>query len=156
MEVKLRSNDGDTEVVMDLGTAEEYGSDLGVVSSFRAHGHHWDGDHNHDFFASVEGLWLRAGDLLAVRNLVAEWVRRPLSQLAAFELIGDFELARLPDQSLRLRFGSHEDHVPGGKVRVAVSFAGGIFHGELGFVSDLSCMNLFVQELSSALGRLDA
>ncbi len=105
MEVTLRSNRGDDEIVLDLGPAEAYGSEAGAVSSFKIRGQHWDGDHDHELFTSVEGLWLRNEDLTAVRDRVAEWVQQPLDRLATSELVGDFELARLPGQSLRLRFG---------------------------------------------------
>lgn len=154
MEVTLRSNRGDDEIVLDLGPAEAYGSEAGAVSSFKIRGQHWDGDHDHELFTSVEGLWLRNEDLTAVRDRVAEWVQQPLDRLATSELVGDFELARLPGQSLRLRFGPRPDIESGRNAVLTVSFASGTLRGEFHLVTDPSCLGLFAQGLSSALGSL--
>src|ERR1700733_4377304 len=104
MTVTLRSNSGNSELIIDLESKSEYGSESGFDSSINLSSSHWDGEHTFPAGFKVGGIWIRRNDLISVRSLLSEWVGQPLNQLVASELIGEFQLARLPGQSFILKF----------------------------------------------------
>jgi hypothetical protein len=69
----------------------------------------------------------------------------------AEELSGDFRLARLPGQTVSVRFGSRPDTISHLNPVVTVTFSAGALHGEFHFVTDQSCLTLFAQDLSEEL-----
>ena len=154
MSATLRSNDGEGELTIDFGSPEKYAADAGVTASVRIRGRHWDGDHTHDLSASIEGLWLRARDLVELRDAVAAWLARPLNELTTSNLDGQFVLTRLPGQNLVLRFGPRPESMRGHHPEVSVSLAAGPFRGDFHLVTDQSCLVEFRRELSSELAEL--
>jgi hypothetical protein len=99
----------------------------------------------------IQGLWLRVNELSELHDLISRWIRLPLEQLAVSELLGEFELARLPDQTLTLRFGPRDDTISPRNPVVTVKVRAGTLSAELHFATDQSCLALFAQELSNAL-----
>src|SRR5947209_426941 len=108
MPVTLPSNSGEAKFVVELRAPAEYAHDAGFESSITLHGRHWDGDHTFPFFSSIEGLWLRAADIVALRDHIARWIRQPLECLIADDLSSEFQLALLPGQSIRIRLGARD------------------------------------------------
>lgn len=153
MSATLQSNSGESRFAIELGLPAEYAHDPGFESSISFRGEHWDGDHTFPLSSMIEGLWLRTGDLVALLDHIAQWVRQPLDQLMANGLNGAFELARLPGQSVRVRFGSRENTTSDLDPVISVSFSAGALQGEFHFTTDQSCLALFVEELSAQLVR---
>ncbi len=151
MRAELRSNDGESAFALDLEGRSTYATEPGYEAFVQIRGRHWDGDHTHDIDVAIAGMWLRAEDLRELRNGIARWLARPLSELKAELLQGEFQLARLFNQSVRIRFGSRPDVIEGHHVVVTVTFAAGPFSGEYHFLSDQSCLQSFSHELTSAL-----
>ena len=77
-----------------------------------------------------------------------------LDHLIAEDLNGGFELARLPWQSIHIRFGPRSDTVSNLNPVVSITFSAGTLRGEFHFVTDQSCLGLFAQELSIALAEI--
>jgi hypothetical protein len=151
MAATLPSNNGEAQFVVELGAPAEYAHDTGFESSIHIRGRHWDGDHTFPFSTSIEGLWLRAADVVALRDHIARWIGQPLERLIADELSADFQLARLPGQSIRARFGPRDDTISDRHPVFSISFSTGALHGEFHFVTDQSCLALFAEELSTEL-----
>lgn len=151
MAAALPSNNGEAQFVVELGAPAEYAHDSGFDSAIHIRGRHWDGDHTFPFSASIEGLWLRAAGVAALRDHIARWIRQPLERLIVDELNADFQLARLPGQSIRMRFGPREDTVSSRHPVFSISFSAGALQGEFHFVTDQSCLALFAEELSTEL-----
>src|SRR4051812_37716863 len=149
MPATLPSNSGEAQFVVEFSAPSEYAGDPGYESSVHMRGRHWDGDHTFPFSTSIDGLWLRAADLAALRAHITRWLRRPLDGLIAEELNADFQLARLPDQSVQVRFGSRPDTNCGLNPVVTITFSAGALRGEFHFVTDQSCLALFAQGLSA-------
>jgi hypothetical protein len=151
MPATLPSNSGNSELRVEFGSPAEYAHDPGFECSIHLHGRHWDGDHSFPFSASIEGIWLRSADLAALRDHIAHWTSRSLEQLVAEDLSGNFELARLPGQSVHLRFGSRPDTISDLNPVVSITISAGAIRGEFHFITDQSCLSLFAQELSGEL-----
>jgi hypothetical protein len=151
MAATLSSNNGEAQFVIELSAPVEYAHDAGYESSIHLRGRHWDGDHTFPFSSSISGLWLRAADLAALREHVFQWLRQPLACLIVEDLSADFQLARLPGQSLQVRFGPRPDTISGLNPIVTIAFSSGTLWGEFHFVIDQSCLALFAQELSGEL-----
>lgn len=151
MPATLPSNSGRAQLVIEIGPPALYACDAGFESSLHLGGEHWDGDHSFPFSTTIEGLWLRAADLATLRDHIARWIRQPLDRLDAEDLNSAFELARLPGQSINIRFGPRSDIVSALNPVVSIAFAAGALHGEFHFVTDQSCLALFAKELSDEL-----
>lgn len=151
MAATLPSNSGGAQFVIELGAPAEYAHDRGFESSITLRGQHWDGDHTFPFSTSIEGLWLRAADIFALRDHIARWIRQPLELLVAADLSAEFQLARLSGQSIRIRLGPREDTISDRHPVFTISFSAGALQGEFHFVTDQSCLALFVEELSTEL-----
>jgi hypothetical protein len=151
MRSELRSNDGESAIALDLKRRFTYATEPGFEGSMQICGRHWVGDHTDDINVSIAGIWLRAEDLRELRSVVAGWLARPLSELNAELLQGEFQLARMPGQSVRIRFGSRPDVIGGRHVVVTVAFVAGPLSGEYYFLSDQSCLQSFSDELNAAL-----
>jgi hypothetical protein len=137
--------------VVELVAPAQYAHDLGFESSIHLRGQHWDGDHTFPFSTSIKGLWLRAVNLEALRDHIVRWTGQPMEQLRPEGLSADFELARLPGQSVRVRFGPRPDTISDLNPVVSITFSAGAMEGKFHFVTDQSCLALFAQELSGAL-----
>ena len=87
----LSSNNGEAQFVIQLGTSAAYALDPGFESSITLRGRHWDGDHTFPFSTSLDGLWLRAADLVSLRDHIKRWIRQPLDNLIADDLTADFQ-----------------------------------------------------------------
>lgn len=148
MSATLSSNSGEGQFVIELGASAEYACDHGFESSVHFRGRHWDGDHTFPFSTSIDGVWLRSADLTALRDHIARWTRRPLDLLTGEDLSSDFELAGLPGQSIRVRFGPRPDTISDLNPVVSITFSAGDLKGEFHFVTDQSCLALFARELS--------
>ena len=147
--ITLPSNRGDARFVIELGARSEYGDERGFDSSVQLHGCHWNGDHT--FAVSIEGLWLRAAELTPLRDHISQWLQQPLDHLVAEDLSAEFQLTRLPGQSVHLRFGPRADTISDRKPVVSIAYSAGALHGEFHFVTDQSCLAAFVEELSAAV-----
>src|SRR5258706_10106659 len=146
MAATLPSNSGEAQFVVELSTSAEYAHDAGFESSIHLRGRHWDGDHTFPSSTSIVGLWLRAADLTALREHLTRWLCQPLESLIAEDLRADFQLARLPGQSVHVRFGPRPDTISDLNPVVSITFAAGALQGEFHFVTDQSCLTLFAQE----------
>ena len=151
MTATLISNSGEARFVIELGTRSEYGDERGFDSCVHLYGSHWNGDNTFPFSVSIEGLWLRVAELTALREHIFRWVGQPLDQLVADDLSEDFELARMPRQRVRIRFGPRADTISGLNPIVSITYSAGALHGEFHFVTDQSCLAVFVEELSAAV-----
>jgi hypothetical protein len=145
----LSSNNGRSRFSIELGAPQEYAHDPGFESSITIRGQHWDGDHTFPFATSIDGVWLRTGEIVALRNHIARWLRQPLDRLIADDLNAEFELARLPGQSVLVRFGARNDTISDRHPVFSVSFSAGTLHGQFHFVTDQSCLALFVEGLAA-------
>src|SRR5882724_5353720 len=111
MPATLISNRGDEELRIEFLAPAEYAHDPGFESSVKLCGRHWDGDHTYPFATSIEGLWLRSADLAALRDHIANWTSQSLDKLVVKDLTREFELGRLPGQTVRIRFAPRSDTV---------------------------------------------
>jgi hypothetical protein len=148
MKATLSSNNGDAQFVVEFGAPAEYAHEPGFESSIQIRGRHWDGDHTFPFSSSMEGLWLRAADLTALRDHISRWLRQPIDGLIAEDLSANFQLARLPGQSVLIRFGPRSDTDSRLNPVVTITFSAGALQGEFHFVTDQSCLAGFVRDLS--------
>ena len=148
MKVTLPSNDGDSALSITLGSKSEYAHEVGFESNVELSSSHWDGDHTFPLCLKVDGFWLSRSDLMAVQTLLASWISQPLPKLATSVLVAEFELARLPSQSLMLIFGPRKDTIDERKPVFTVKLKAGAFQVESHFVTDQSCLALFSDELS--------
>lgn len=155
MRAELGSNDGESAIALDLQRRYTYATEPGFEGSVQICGRHWFDDDTHESNVTIAGMWLRAEDLLELRSVLAKWLARPLSELDAELLQGEFQLARLFGQSVRIRFGSRSDVIEGRHIVVTVAFAAGPLSGEYYFVSDQSCFKSFNRELNAALDGTD-
>ena len=149
MAATLPSNSGEARLVIEFGARSEYGDERGFDSCVRLHGSHWNGDHTFPFSVSLEGLWLCAGELTSLRDHISQWLSQPLDHLVAEDLSAEFQLARMPGQSVHLRFGPRTDTISDRKPVVSITYSAGALHGEFHFVTDQSCLAVFAEELSA-------
>jgi hypothetical protein len=151
MPAELRSNDGESVLILGLEEPASYATDAGFESGIRIAGRHWDGDHTHQIEASVQGIWLRQGDLLELREAIRNWLVRPLHELTPASLSGEFQLARLPGQSALIRFGPRPDVDDRRNPVATVLLVAGAFSCEFHFPTDQSCLDAFRRQLNSRL-----
>lgn len=151
MAANLPSNDGATRFTIELSAPVEYATDAGYESSVHLHGRHSGGDDMVPFSVFIDGLWLRAMDLIALREHISHWLQLPFDSQ---DLNGEFQLARLPGQGIHIRFGARPDTHDSFHPVITISFSAGALQGSFHFVTDQSCLRLFVQELSMALAGL--
>lgn len=144
----LSSNSGTAHFAIQVSAPAEYAHDPGFESSITLRGQHWDGDHTFELGTSIDGMWLRAADVVALRDHIASWLRQPLDRLIADDLSAQFQLARLPGQSVRVRLGARDDTISDRHPVVSISFSAGALQGEFHFVTDQSCLALFADGLS--------
>jgi hypothetical protein len=154
MSAILRSNSGHSDLTIDLVGPASYAHDAGFEASVYIRAAYWDGDHTHPTAVSVAGLWLRGDDLTALRDHIAAWVNQPLDQLDPERLNGAFELTRLPGQHLSVTFGARPDTIAHFNPVVSVLLATHILRSEFHFVTDQSCLTMFVSELVPHLNEL--
>jgi hypothetical protein len=147
----LRSNSGQSEVMVDLVQSTACAHDAGFESSVSIRAEHWDGDHSHPTAISIEGLWLRADGLRELLDHIASWTNRPLDQLISERLDGSFDLARLPSQRFSITFGTRPDTITQLNPVVSILLAAGALRSEFHFVTDQSCLAMFSTELGSQL-----
>ena len=102
------------------------------------------------FSVSIDGLWLGTADLIALREHISKWLQQPLHCLTTEHLNSEFQLARLPGQSVHIRFGPRPDTNDSFNPVITISFSAGALQGEFHFVADQSCLRLFAQELPMA------
>lgn len=154
MSAILRSNSGDSELMINFVEAVHYAQDAGFESLISIRSQHWDGDHTHPTITSVEGLWLRNDDLSEMRDHIVAWTNQPLDQLDPKRLDGIFEMARLPGQQLSIAFGARPDSISHFNPVVSVLLAAGAYRSKFHFVTDQSCLVKFASELSIHLNEL--
>jgi len=146
----LPSNSGEEQFLIEFGMPAEYAHDRGFEASITLRGQHWDGDHHYPFSTRIDGLCLRATDLIDFRDHIIRWVRQSIDRLKADDLSAEFQLARLPGQSVCVRFGGRPDTISECPV-CSVTLSAGALLGDFHFVTDQSCLALFAKELSSEL-----
>ena len=120
MQATLKSSDGEWEFVLALLHPETYATEPGLQSSLHVSGQHWDGDHYFPFEVSVQGLWLRAPQLILLHDRLTAWLGLPLADLDPVKLDGEQILTGLPGQVLSLRFGKHRE-IPSPLKRLSLS-----------------------------------
>jgi len=150
MQATLTSSDGEWEFVLALLHPETYATEPGLQSSLHVRGQQWDGDHYFPLEVSVQGLWLRAPQLLRLRDRLTGWLDLPIANLDPAKLDGEHILSGLPGQMLSLRFGNRPEIPSSLKPVVTVNFAAGSLSGEFHFATDQSCLSGF----RSGLGDL--
>lgn len=148
MSAKLKSNDGGSLLEIIFESKSEYAHEPGFESTVCVKGRHWDGDHTFPQIISIEGLWLRIKELRELRNHIGRWTDQALDELRIEDLSEEFELARLPHQSLRLLFGPRPDTISDSHPVVSISLAAGPMKAEYHFLTDQSCLSLFSDELT--------
>jgi hypothetical protein len=151
MSATLRSNCGNSGLTIDLVAAASNAHDAGFEASIAIRVQHWDGDHARPTSLSVEGLWIRSGDLFGLLDHVRAWTDRTLDQLDPKSLDGSFEMARLPGQRFSIAFGARSDTIALLNPVVSVSLAASAFSCEFHFVTDQSCLTIFSSELGESL-----
>ena len=151
MSAQLRSNDGESVLVPGLEARATYATDPGFESSIRISGRHSDGDHTHALEFSVAGIWLREDDFRDLRDVVATWLARPLRDLTPDSLNGEFQLARLPGQSVLIRFGSRSDVDDRRNAIVTISILAGQLSCEFHFPCDQSCLEASRREMDLSI-----
>jgi hypothetical protein len=148
----LPSNDGEAQFVIELGAPVEYALETGYESAIHLRGRYWDGgEQTFPLSTSISGLWLSAPSLTSLRDHISQWLRQPLRHLIADDLSAGFELAQLYNQSVHVRFGRRDDTISDMKPVVTIAFLAGALQGEFHFVTDQSCLALFVEELSAEI-----
>jgi hypothetical protein len=147
MQATLRSNDGEAEFTLELSSTSDYAHDIGFDSSICLRGQHWDGEHTFPFSVSIEGFWLRAHDVTALRDHITEWTRQPFDRLTPVNLSGEFKLTRLPERRLSVVLGAPEGNSTRNPT-ISVAFAAGALHGKFSFETDQSCLGIFAHALS--------
>jgi len=150
-EATLHSNAGNASLAFTFEHRESHEGDAGFVVSVRIRGQHWDGDHTRELMTLLSHLWFRQSDVVQLRDHMATWLRLPLEALDPTGLDGEFRLTRLPGQELLVTFGERADVISDRKPVLTVSFAAGRLEGSFLFVTDQSCLNIFVDELSAAI-----
>ena len=148
MTITLPSNHGNAQFSITLISKSEYANESGFDSNVLLSSSHWDGDHWHPLSLKFDGLWLRRNDMIALHTYLASWVSQPLASLATSVLLAEFQLARLPGQSLKLIFGPREDTIDERKPVVTVELKANSFRTDFHFVTDQSCLAIFAQHLS--------
>lgn len=156
MQATLNSNSGGAAITLAFGASSEYAHDPGFDASIDIRGQHWDGDHTFPIHSSVSGVWLRAQDVAELRDFISRWLAQPLEQLRTEGLDGEFQLARLPEQNVTLRFGSREDTISHLNPVVTAELAAGALRVEFHFVTDQSCLTIFSRELTALLSQAHA
>lgn len=151
MPAQLRSNDGNSVLLLGLEEPSSYATDAGFESSIRIVGQHWDGDHTHPIELSIQSLWLRREDLVELHRAISGWLARPLRELTQAFLGGEFQLARLPGQTAIIRFGARPEVDDRRNPIVTAFLAAGALSGEFHFSTDQSCLDAFRRQLDSRL-----
>jgi hypothetical protein len=151
MPATLRSNSGELQFAVALGRPLEYAHERGFESSLDLRGRHWDGTQTFPYSTTIEGIWLSCAEVMALRDHIARWTALSLDRLDVDDLSGTFKLARLPGQCADVCFGARSDTISGLNPVISITFSAGALHGVFHFVSDQSCLSLFVQELSAEL-----
>jgi hypothetical protein len=148
-----RSNCGEEELVIELGEPIEYRAELVWAATIEIRAVLWDSffDEHYPITSSIAGFWLQAAELTRLVEHIRAWVERPLAELIADGLDGEFELARLPGQGLQLRFGARENTISGLNPVISISYRAGRLHGQFHFVTDQSCLGYFWQNLAHAM-----
>ncbi|MEM6280498.1 MAG: hypothetical protein AAF733_13530 [Verrucomicrobiota bacterium] len=144
----LRSNKGKSELEIELIPTFDYAHERGWEGKVRVSGSFWDGDHDRPVGSEMEGLWIHAETLRMMQKHLKSWISLPLSELGNAVLQGEFELARIPGQKFLLVFGEREDTINSGHPVVSIELQVGSSHQvKAHFVTDQSCLRLFVEEL---------
>lgn len=148
MSATLRSNDGESMLELSFENKSEYAHEAGFESTVTVKGRHWDGDHTFPSSLSIEGMWLRTKELKELEAHISRWTNRSLSDLRIEELNREFELACLPEQSLRIALGDRSDTISDSHPVVTISLTAGPMKGEYHFLTDQSCLSIFSDELT--------
>lgn len=151
----LRSNDGQSALILHLGSVPPCAPVIAWESSLRIEGRLWDGDHDFPFSVSIDGFGVCIASLTALHTHIGRWVNLPLEELIAEVLDGEFSLAGLSSQRLDLRFGARQDTISSRKPVLSIQYFAGALCGEFHFVTDPSCLAQFAQALSVYLQSLD-
>ena len=149
----LRSNDGNSEISLELLGRTEYAHELGFESIFRIRASHWDGEHSHPLEISVEGVWISEKRLNSLLRHIRSWTKRPADALVIEDLDSVYEIAMQPGQSIQFIFGAREDVCVKRQPVVTIRYEVGRLKGEYHVVTDQSCLTIFVEEASSDLRR---
>ena len=147
----IRANHGDKELWFEIGSP--FPSDEGIRYNcdVRFVGHYWDGDHEHPYCIHFDGLSLKQDEMPKLRDHLRNWLDQPLQQLAANALRGIFELANVWGQSVVLKIGPRDDTIDERKPVITVELKVGGVPVEMHFVTDQSCLAMFVDELGESM-----
>lgn len=147
---KLESNRGGESLRLEFIERRDCGPDPGADCSVILAGSNCSDGEPKTVRADLGCLHL---SLIAVSALAAElerWVGLPLERLATEPLECEHELAFAPTSGLRVRFGERADAISDRKPVLTVVFSVGSLKGELHFVTDQSCIAVFVGGLRQA------
>jgi hypothetical protein len=148
----MAANKGNATVSFVLGVPSPFADgDLHFQSSLEISQDHWDGDHEHRLNLKVDGLWLSQAGLWEMHQQLSTWVRKPIRELANSVLRSEFEVAAISSQRLRLVFGPREDTIDERKPVLTLEVQAGALGANIHFVTDQSCISIFLDELSTAL-----
>jgi hypothetical protein len=151
MPATLMSNRGDEKLSIELGKPSEFTACPGFESTIRLAGRHWGCDDTRLATIVLDGIWLSCAELKALHDHIANWIDQPLDCMAAENLTGDFELTRLPGESVLVSFGPRSDTISFRNPVVSIVMSASTLRGEFHFVTDQSCLRIFAQELSGLL-----
>jgi len=147
MKAILNSNSGDTKLELLFKCQASYAHESGYESTVRIKGRHWDGDHVFPLSVKMEGIWLRSDDLIKMEHHISSWLKQPIDKIEVDDLSKEFELARLPEQSVLISFGSRADTVSSMNPVVTISFSAGPLKGNHHYITDQTCLEMFAKGL---------
>ena len=121
-----------------------------VDCAFTINARIWNGDQKQSATFSADNLVLSAARLRELRDRIEAWLGSTQVGTAAFS--GEYSLAADGYSRLDLIFGPRKDVIASNdKPVVTVGFNVGRVSGEFWFVTDQSCLRLFVDDVIRAL-----
>jgi hypothetical protein len=153
MKSSLPSSRGDTTLIIDLGIPTEYKGESGFDASVEVTAMHWAYRGQYPCNVGVKGLWFRKADLMDLNVFIEKWLDLPLVELATTELVGKFELAKVPGDGFCLSFGRREGTISGIHPVISITIKTSALQVELYYVTDQSCLRLFSDELCGAIKK---
>ncbi len=153
--VILNSNSGCHRVELGVVSPIAINGLPGFDVLLRVAGQYWDGDHDRDISLHVEGVTLSRSALLQLSDELAGWLQLTVSELAATQLVGEYQLALDRHQSLFLKFGNREQNIADINPAVSIQVAIDRLEANYCFITDHSCLGIFQNGLWEILDNSD-
>jgi len=145
MTATLNSNSGSHSIVLSTtGVGATHARAMYDVS-LRLTGETYADDHSHALALSVDGVVLDINEVHRLIDDVTAWLELPLETMAGTALVGDYHIGLETVQDFELALGGREDIITGTNHAVSVRLATGRLHAGYSFVTDQSCLRVFVQ-----------